>query len=189
MVLPNQFSKKEQSIMKKFLILFVFIVCIRLSVSLVPRLMAKNQESPQAATTPAVETTVETEPTTVPPTQPGAVVESHSIAFESGYETEATALAVTQCRMYTLDNGYTRFEVDYQTVEGLRPIAFAYIGDSHHPAFWYESETRTTTEADTLVFEMETQILTESNGPDVHFQNRSYESVSYILIYPDQFLD
>ena len=36
---------------------------------------------------------------------------------------------------------------------------------------------------------METRILNESNGPDVHFQNRSYESVSYILIYPDQIMD
>ena len=166
--------------------MILILVCVRIGTGCTAPKTASETEPVQAETTLVTEAPTEaaTAPT-VAPTQPGTVVEVRDLAFESGYDNDSYALEVHGCRMYTLDNGFTRFEVDYQTCDGLLPIAFAYIEDdhSHLPAFWYESETRTTQERNTLVFEMETEILNQSNGPDVHFQNRSYESVSYILIY------
>lgn len=175
--------------MKKIFALILLVLCVRLLPYLIARLDTPAREeavpTETAAQIPA-EATAETEPAPPETTQPGNVVEEKQLYFESGYETEASRLEVFGCRMFTLDNGYTRFEIDYQTADGLYPIAFAYVGEDHHPAFWFEPRIPTTSHRDTLVFEMETGVLNQSNGPDVHFQNRNYESVSFILIYLDQ---
>ena len=170
--------KKIHTIFAALLICLLVVGCGVVPAESIPPVPAET-EAPTAA--PATEPTQ----SVVPVTEPGTVVASAIVRFEYGSEVKEAPLEVFECRMHTLDNGYTRFEVDLDTCQGLRPIAFAYVGESHQPAFWYESDILTTQGRQTLVFEMDTGILEQSNGPDVHLQNRTYESVAYVLIYPD----
>lgn len=132
-------------------------------------------------TTEAEESVPETDATEE--TNPYADMPCKNPRTETGYKTGDTAVTVYDCRMYTLDTGYTRFEVDYQTAAGLNPVVFAHVGESEEPAYWHELDAPTTSEKETLVFEMETDLLNQSYGPDIHFRDENDEPMGWILIY------
>ena len=124
----------------------------------------------------------------------------------SGAKAEEYFPEVIDLRMYAPKNGYTRFEVDYKAPEGLRPVAVAYVAEEHVKApegivtdavtyvkdkqqasYWHEAEEKTTGEEQTFAFEIETDVLEESNGPEIHFCDENYESMSWLLIYHTQY--
>lgn len=115
---------------------------------------------------------------------------------------------VIDLRMYAPKNGYTRFEVDYKAPEGLRPVAVAYVAEEHVKApegivtdavtyvkdkqqasYWHEAEEKTTGEEQTFAFEIETDVLEESNGPEIHFCDENYESITHFLSFLDMPID
>lgn len=139
----------------------------------------------------AVESTVETLPQeTVSEMEAVSVTEMPADAYfknpniKVGYQTGDKMLEVYDCRMYQMENGITRFEVDYKTVAGLQPVVFAHLDDGDDEIdYWYETENLTTEEENTLVFEMETEFLSRTFGPDVHFRNEFGFEESWVLIY------
>lgn len=143
------------------------------------------------ATEASVETTAETQPPeTVAETEAVPVAEMPADAYFKnpnitvGYQTGDRMLEVFDCRMYPMENGVTRFEVVYKTVAGLQPVVFAHLDDGDdQPDYWYEAENLTTEEESTLVFEMETEFLNQTFGPDVHFRNEFGFEESWVLIY------
>ena len=113
---------------------------------------------------------------------------------------------VIDLRMYAPKNGFTRFEVDFKATEGLRPVAVTYVGEGHekapeglsidvityakdsqNAAYWYEAEELTTGEEQTFAFDIETDVLEQSNGPEIHFCDENYESMCWLLIYHTQY--
>lgn len=144
-----------------------------------------------SATEAALEPTAETQPLeVVEETEAAEVEELPTDAYfknpvtNVGYQSEDKMLSVSDCRMYPLDNGITRFEVDYKTVAGLHPVVFAHLDDGNEePDYWYEVENVTTEEEDTIVFEMETDFLNQTFGPDIHFRNEFGFEESWVLIY------
>lgn len=136
----------------------------------------------EAAETQPQEIVEETEP--APVAEESADVYYKNPNIQVGYETGDRMLEVFDCRMYPQDNGKTRFEVDYKTVEGLQPVVFAHLDDGNdEPDYWYEAENVTTAEENTLVFEMETDMLYQTFGPDVHFRDQFGFTQSWVLIY------
>lgn len=122
-----------------------------------------------------------------------------------GMKAEEFFPEVMDLRMYTPKNGYTRFEVDYKAPAGLTPVAVAfaasnhekapegfaaesitYAGNKENAAYWYEAVEQTNGEVQTFAFQIETDVLEDSNGPEVHFCNENYESMSWLLIYHTQ---
>ena len=169
-----------------------------LIVALALCLVVAGCAAPEEETLP---TTVETEAVPEPAeetqslgvveeTEPAAVTEMPADAYfknpvvQVGYQTGDKMLTVSDCRMYPMDNGITRFEVDYRTVAGLQPVVFANLDDGNdEPDYWYEPEGVTTEEEDTIVFEMETDFLNQTFGPDIHFRNEFGFEESWVLIY------
>lgn len=105
----------------------------------------------------AVESTVETLPQeTVSEMEAVTVTEMPADAYfknpniKVGYQTGDKMLEVYDCRMYQMENGITRFEVDYKTVAGLQPVVFAHLDDGDDEIdYWYEAENLTTEEENT----------------------------------------
>ncbi|MBQ6720276.1 MAG: hypothetical protein IJN20_08025 [Oscillospiraceae bacterium] len=142
-------------------------------------------------TAAALEQLAETVPVESAPAAEAAAVISADADYaspyvETGYNLTAAKAEVYDCRMYTQDNGITRFEVDYKTSAGNKVVVFAHVGKDENPAYLYEPTELTTGEKETLVFEMETDLLNKSYGPDIHFRNEDGDVLSWVLIYHTQ---
>lgn len=113
---------------------------------------------------------------------------------------------VYDLRMYAPKNGNTRFEIDFKAPEGLSIVAVAFVGedfaktpegwspdpvvcagDGQQAAYRYEAEEKTNGAEQTFVFEIETELLDQSNGVEVHFCDENYESMSWLLVYHTQY--
>lgn len=143
---------------------------------------------PEAETLETVpEQPTETVPETTAPTEAPTIAEVIAEVVypvvDTGYNIAAAKAEFYDCRMYTLDNGITRFEIDYKTSAGNKVVVFAHVGKEETPAYWYEPAAVTTGEKETLVFEMETELLNKSYGPDIHIRNGDDDVLSWILIY------
>ena len=113
---------------------------------------------------------------------------------------------VYDLRMYAPKNGNTRFEIDYLAPADLKVVAVAFVGEEfaktpegwspepiicaaedQQAAFRYEQEEKTSGEAQTLSFEIETDLLDSSNGVEIHFCDENYVSMSWLLVHHNQF--
>lgn len=155
---------------------------------------ASDNEATVPVTLPtevAVETTAETqiqeteaETESLPVTKMPADAYFKNPNIHVGYQNGDKMLEVYDCRMYPMENGITRFEVDYKTVAGLQPVVFAHLDDGNdEPDYWHETENLTTEEESAIVFEMETEFLSQTFGPDIHFRNKFGFEESWVLIY------
>lgn len=174
------------------------VAAVLLCIAAAVLLTGREKTAPSMETAPeqtAVETVPETIPETVPETVPETtapteaptipVISAEAVypVVDTGYNITTARVEFYDCRMYTLDSGITRFEVDYKTSAGNHVVVFAHVGKEESPAYWYEPAAVTTGEKETLVFEMETELLNKSYGPDIHIRNADGDVLSWILIY------
>ena len=120
--------------MKRTLILFLALVMVMCCVGCGASAPAAETEAATTETVP--ETTAETQPPesiaeteSVPVTEMPADAYFKNPRITVGYQTGDRMLEVYDCRMYPMENGSTRFEVDYKTVAGLQPVVFAHLDD------------------------------------------------------------
>lgn len=141
-----------------------------------------SENDATVATEVSVETTPETQPEeTVEETIPVLEEPADELHKSPRYNfvawdsegNDTGELEVYDCRLYPTENGTTIFAVDYKTVAGLEMIIYGYADDGNDdPNYWEEIETLTIDGENTLVFEVENEVLDLIYHPGVLFRDQ-----------------